>query len=172
MRSQEWLEHARSSCCPVQQRKTASKQNTILVVEMAPIIEELLVKICTLANYRVYTVDWRQIATHAWIEHAMNTLPDSIVLDVDIYAKAMLQDPLDFLHAFSERWNARLTGPDTPPIILLTTQAQRQNELQQKACVDAVVTKPFKPQFLLDTIKTALEQKKEISDQEIVHTAF
>lgn len=91
---QERVNSANSPCCLAQQRNISSEQKTILVVEMTPIIEELLVKIFTLANYCICTVDWRQIATHSWIEHGMNTLPDSILLDVDIYAKAMLQDPL------------------------------------------------------------------------------
>jgi DNA-binding response OmpR family regulator len=128
---------------------------------MTPIIEELLVRIFTLTNYRICTVDSRHIATHGWIEYGVNTFPDSVLLDVDISTGTVLKDPLDFLHSFSEHWNARFTGADRPELLLLTTQAQRRHELQLEAYVDAVVTKPFRPQFLLHTMKTALEQRQE-----------
>lgn len=143
-------------------RSQSCLRQTILVVESHPIIAELLSYCLGFAGYRCSVVDASQIASPARIENSLCPSPDAIILDVDIRS-AVFRNPLDFLHAFCMRWQTVFTYTQMPPLLLLTTQPNSRDMLQDYA----VVMKPFKPVVLLSNLQAILERKQEAENVEV-----
>ena len=143
--------------CRETQILRSSRQYTLLVAEQNPVIQELLLSIFTLHGYYSIAVDGEQIASLNWIENCIQTLPDGIVLDIDIQAK-IFQRSFDFMDAFCARWDTA-TNHSLLPIVLLTTQRDTRDTLQQAGY--SVVMKPFKLQDLLSSVKASIEQQQE-----------
>ena len=136
----------------------ASPQATILVVEDNLDIRELLIFCLQLARcpYSVIEVNLSDLL--AWIEDNKRLLPNGIIFDVD---SSMLEykGSLDIFHAFCTQWKAFSTSTQMPPLVLLTTQPDRYNELQREGY--AVVMKPFKMPILLNIMKTVLGRQEQ-----------
>ena len=138
--------------CPRKEIPRLRQQKTLLVIEVQWTIQELLLSTFTLFGHKCNTIDTKQIASLTWVECCIQTLPDGIVLDIDI-PMAAFQSPVDFVHAFSVRWS--MTGHPMPPLVLLTTRCDIRDSLQQEGY--RVVTKPFKIRELLEAMSMAIE---------------
>lgn len=143
--------------CREPQTPRLSRQHTLLVVEQNPVIQELLLYTFTLHGYHSVAVDREQIASLNWIENCIQTLPDGIVLDIDIQARTF-QRSFDFMHAFCTHWYTA-TDHSLLPLVLLTTQRDTRDTLQQAGY--SVVMKPFKLQDLLSSVKASIEQQQD-----------
>ena len=142
-------------------RSRSRLQQTILVVEGHPIIAELLSYCLGLAGYHCVVVDASQIASLTWIENSLCPSPEGIILDVDIRS-AVFRGPLDFFHTFCVQWQTVFTCTQMPPLLLLTTQPNSRDMLQEYA----VVMKPFKPVVLLSDLQATMGRKQEAENVE------
>ena len=142
--------------CLTQQTDRLCTQPTILIVENNPTIQELLMYSFTLSEYRCSVIDERSIASLNWIENTTQTLPDAIILDIDIRTSSF-RGPLDFLHACNQAWQ-RVGLRKVRPLLLLTTQVESRDQLQREGYI--VITKPFKPGNLLCEMQAIIEQKQ------------
>jgi CheY-like chemotaxis protein len=134
------------------------RQQSILVIEDNPAIQELLKYCLNLSFYRCSMIDARHITSLTWVESSASPLPDGIILDVDIYSKEF-QHHLDFMHAFCARWQSTFLSAQMSPLILLTTQPLIREKLQQEG--HTVVMKPFKLPVFLSELEAAMEREWE-----------
>jgi len=128
------------------------------VIEDHPIIQELLVTSLTLAGYHCSCVAAEAVASLAWIENSISTVPDGIILDIDIRA-SIFHDPAEFLHLCCGRWRTASSRMQMPPLLLLTTQPEAQNACEREGYT--VLQKPFKPRHLLEQMETVIMQRQE-----------
>lgn len=134
------------------------RQKSILVIENNAVIQELLRYCLNLSNCQCSMVDAIHITSFTWTENSVYPLSDAIILDADIYSKDV-ENPLDFMHAFCERWKSIFMPIEMPPLLLLTTRSVLSEKLQRAGYT--VVMKPFKLPVFLDGLETAMRRERE-----------
>jgi DNA-binding response OmpR family regulator len=127
----------------------ASATPRVLIAEDQPAIQELLRCVLQLAGYRTTVCAGRQAAL-TWIDRVMlsEDYPALILLDLSI---PCTNDAADFLRHLRARWHDACG--ELPPIIVLTTSKQVQEDLTPR---EWVVLKPFHVRDLLVLIQRVI----------------
>ena len=139
------------------QQGLQKRRKSILIIEDHRALRDLLVMTFTFSGYEVMTVEPSSCFT--WMTDLRHAVPDGVVLDVDIFWYAMVQEDVkDFLLAFCTVWQQVSFSTRCPPLLMLTTQPMKQQMLEQEGYL--VVTKPFKPTHLVQQMKKIMDMQQ------------